>query len=400
MRQDAVPLSAAVTASANRPPLRISPRTAAPLTPKSAAITQTHQSSMQRNGLELSNGWAEPPLRVPQPSFLDHNLERGGVLEQMVALGTYPTAKVKARSKKDPVRKVVQARNLEDMVVDDRRVTPELSTHSAADMHERRSLGPFDREALDGGSLIDPEIQGIDTRIRSPATAASSNALPGPSLRSRSSRRSNSGAAPAIPLDELIVTGITKAIRLAVRNGDKNVEQNLLRIHLAGMHDPEFATLLKFAMTNDSLEERGSAINRKLKELKKTLRGSRGLGDTLSKSASAGMFKGSLSLSDAQSQTYDLAGVTIAQMSHEDDEEQANVSGPPSPSPQRLSSSHMTSPLKSLYAPNGTARRQPPISPKKERGMDGKVSRRSSTSSLSSVDEDLAAGPPPLEDDL
>lgn len=59
------------------------------------------------------DGWVEPPLRPPAPSFEDYKgLERQGVLEHMAPLGTFPSQKVKLRVKLyDPNRRSMLGRN-------------------------------------------------------------------------------------------------------------------------------------------------------------------------------------------------------------------------------------------------------------------------------------------------
>ena len=82
--------------------------------------------------------WVEPPLRPPAPSFEDHRgLERHGVLEYMAPLGTLPSAKVKARIKAEPPRRVTQVKNGDPPTLKDRPTTPEAT--SAPALGTRRS---------------------------------------------------------------------------------------------------------------------------------------------------------------------------------------------------------------------------------------------------------------------
>ncbi|KAI9751417.1 MAG: hypothetical protein M4579_006082 [Chaenotheca gracillima] len=58
------------------------------------------------SSFDAKGKWIEPPLRPPAPSFEDYKgLERHGVLEHMAPLGTFPSAKLKAKFKGDPTRR-------------------------------------------------------------------------------------------------------------------------------------------------------------------------------------------------------------------------------------------------------------------------------------------------------
>lgn len=108
--------------ASNRPDGRASSRNGSPYVAESKEEPQTHPN--------FSEEWIEPPLRTPAPSFHDYpGVSRGGVLENMLPLGTHPTARVKARSKGDSLRKTIQARNLGTggLVIDDGRSTPEAA---------------------------------------------------------------------------------------------------------------------------------------------------------------------------------------------------------------------------------------------------------------------------------
>lgn len=62
----------------------------------------------QKNTLD---GWVEPALAAPKPSYQDHGAAPYGVLEHMQPLGEAPSAKVKARVKPDGPRKSVLGRS-------------------------------------------------------------------------------------------------------------------------------------------------------------------------------------------------------------------------------------------------------------------------------------------------
>lgn len=110
--QKRIRLSISVPSGANRDPAATS----------NSPSTQTHSdatgSSQKENMRPLEakrtktfmDNWVEPPLPPPAPSFTDYphlRIERHGVLEGMAPLGTLPSAKVKklVKTKQDPLSK-------------------------------------------------------------------------------------------------------------------------------------------------------------------------------------------------------------------------------------------------------------------------------------------------------
>jgi hypothetical protein len=80
----------------NRKSSRTSSPAVRPVTdPPSAAPAVLKREKAQT----LTNAWAEPPLKAPAPSFEDFGLERHGVFEQMAPLGSIPTEKLKLKLK-------------------------------------------------------------------------------------------------------------------------------------------------------------------------------------------------------------------------------------------------------------------------------------------------------------
>ena len=100
--------------------MRNSPRTASPMdVAMKNSIIPENTSHIQKDRLSLAEGWTEPPLRTPAPSFEDYKgLERGGVLEHMAPLGSLPNQKVKLRVKHyEPGRRYVQSKLGEGAVI-------------------------------------------------------------------------------------------------------------------------------------------------------------------------------------------------------------------------------------------------------------------------------------------
>lgn len=123
------------------------------------STSQTNGFNIPPNAYQNTStaaGWTEPPLRQPAPSFQDHGLGRAGVVENMMPLGTPPTAKVRAKAKGEPLRKMVQARHLgaSGMVIDEGRATPELSVAG----NTRAGSTRLDEESEGSASNIDPQL--------------------------------------------------------------------------------------------------------------------------------------------------------------------------------------------------------------------------------------------------
>ena len=83
--------------------MRNSPRTASPLDVATTGSSTPERNIAVQHALgNAPDGWVEPPLRAPAPSFEDHKgLERHGVLEHMAPLGAMPNQKVKQRVKQN-----------------------------------------------------------------------------------------------------------------------------------------------------------------------------------------------------------------------------------------------------------------------------------------------------------
>jgi len=74
-------------------------RTASPFVPTANGSPAPSVESQKEKGQTLLTSWMEPQPRAPVPSFEDHGFTRGGVLENMQALGSYPGTKLRIRLK-------------------------------------------------------------------------------------------------------------------------------------------------------------------------------------------------------------------------------------------------------------------------------------------------------------
>jgi len=395
----------------------------------------------QQDHTDFMQNWAEPALKEPVPSFMDHRgLERVGVLEGMMPLGTMPSAKVKARAKADPLRKTMQPQNMAGMLMEDLRSTPDMLSTPGEDAGHAMSVNPMtashmagtammvDDNNIFGGFPLGPlqlppdyqaayqmpiqamqqlaqlpnlqqmqqlqqmqpfqpmqpyqpmpvqaSMQAMQSTFpvvsQTPVSRHQSTTTPGQRAVSNGTRATPSSASS-------LEHSVRKATRLAHQAGSPHLEYHLSQLQAAAAQDPELATLLNFAVTNNSLDERGSAINRKLKALKTAIKAS-GNSPVTQGSANVGqpVKSGSPSQSVFQPSPGSMANLDALIAS-------ANQTHTPT-------SKKMKSRSRNADLMNGVQ-----IDPSLNlgAGFEG-TPRRGSSSSLSSIDESLAAGPPPV----
>lgn len=167
------------------------------------------------------------------------------------------------------------------------------------------------------------------------------------------------------------------AVQLAQQAGSPQLEYQLTQLQAAAAQDPEFATLLSFAVTNNSLHERGSAVNRKLKQLKQLVR---------SQNARPSQGSSSPGMNVGPSQSSFFQQATPVNFQNFD----ALIAAG-----QKSSGIMKQKGKATAGAANGSSQIDPSLN---SGGEQVATSRSRATSSpLSSVDESLAAGPPPLE---
>jgi len=396
------------------------------------------------------DAWNEPALRPAVPSFMDHRgLERGGVLDQMMPLGAMPTSKVKARAKADPARRNMQVQNMGGMMMDDARSTPDLmavateasevqgfsdaeinNLFSASYPHSMQQQMQLLQD-LQGYQAAMPQIQELqpmqqiqqmspmppmqpmqqiqpmpsfqpsppmqDLHPLQPMQAMQamqstfsvvSPQPPNPSqaqmqniMQATPSQPSASGSVRVTPSSKSpFEKSFRGAVQIAQEAGSPQLEYQLTQLQAAAAQDPEFATLLSFAVTNNSLHERGSAVNRKLKQLKQMIR-SQNASPVTQGSSLLGMNVG-------PSQSSFFQQTTPVNFQNFD----ALIAAGQNQSP----SGNMKQKGKAVTgAANGSLQIDPSLNLGDERVA---LSRsRASSSSLSSVNEQLAAGPPPIE---
>ncbi|KAI5239158.1 hypothetical protein E4T43_06944 [Aureobasidium subglaciale] len=154
-----------------------------------------------RNG--SAHDWIEPPLASPIPSFEDHGGGPYGVLEDMQALGSRPTAKVRGRVKPDGPKKSALGKSLANpLATASNQGTPE-ATPVPIDVMPEQPLVIVDDER-DDDYTPRPTKKPAKARLsRSAATAARPTASPKPTTPSVT--------ASETPVPSSVATPVTSA---------------------------------------------------------------------------------------------------------------------------------------------------------------------------------------------
>jgi hypothetical protein len=176
---------------------------------KSTATSTTGDSTEPKKGKVQTflDRWIEPPTKNPTPSFEEHGLHRGGVLQEMAPLGAMPSARLRARMRQDATRNTHKpAKNGTAATPEGGMNTPELSPigglngKSTAQKTEE-STAPW----LDGANQeeADDDYQPVAKRVKQTAKATRAAAAAAaaiqdtPKDKTRASRK-NSTTQPTI----------------------------------------------------------------------------------------------------------------------------------------------------------------------------------------------------------
>jgi hypothetical protein len=208
--------------------------------------------------------WVEPPLRPPAPSFEDHKgLERHGVLEYMAPLGTLPSAKVKARIKAEPPRRVTQVKNGDPPTSKDRPTTPEAT--SAPALGTRRSESrkvedkapktPLPRQQHSEKSVL--SASKASTRSSGKAANAHTSAQDSPTTELTPHRK------------ERLKDIVEQAHNRAVEVGQPDIGFALKRHYEDSLRDPTLADQLEAVLYRTSTAEQTAGFQTYIKKAKK-----------------------------------------------------------------------------------------------------------------------------------
>lgn len=378
-------------ASATRTP-RTSARTSARHAPPTLSTPVNGERKSQDRVHEksvLTNGeWLEPPLKPPAPSFMDHKgLERLGVLVGMQPLGTMPSAKVKAKAKGDAVRRAGLSKHSE---ADDSMAPTPDATSTPHDHDTRAHSIPSEEGGTDFISTpadvddVDSQALSHEPSAEPPQTTDQEDPSPSSPI---SSGHNNTSAASSI-------STLRKCIIRATASNRHQTDQIMRRLMDEMSHDSGLATVVAAIESGTASHEMRDTFKRRAQRILSDLRPQR-------------------TSSRQTRRNYDLT--------------QTTTSSPPPPPALELDSISVkierNSRSSPAHHPSASPERKAPSQPKYKINLrtnskpatngviqteqshatipsiehPPSLSRRSSSSSLSSIDELLAeATPPPM----
>lgn len=288
---------------AHRPPRKPTRLSSPFVIPQPDGLHTAAVEPEKEQGISSDMTWQEPQPRASLPSFMDYRgLERVGVLEQMQALGSMPSAKMKAKARQDLSRRTAQGRSLGSYAEpemasnsDELSATPNaraVSQIADEDIHTPRHVqdlysleSPTPAEAIERAMASMPSMASMAPLARGALQAAQLlPELPAPrpvipvtnSYLGLGTPRMNgltihapaafgSPAQPGSPYQ--------RAIALAARNGDAQTEQLLYQIHLQAHRDPQLVDLLTSLTHPPETFEEQVALDRKIRAFKRKVHG-------------------------------------------------------------------------------------------------------------------------------
>lgn len=334
--------------------------------------TEAHAGDL--NG-DMEDGWSEPPLRAPAPSFEDYKgLERHGVLEHMAPLGTLPGQKVKTRLKHhEPTRRIAHLKNGEARGAREEVNTPE----PAPSVGTRRSEPRKTEERLGKVSSSRETDQDTDYNPKGSAKttttkAASAQAAPLGTATSRSS-------VGQTRLQQIVESAIDRSREL----GDPALGIALKQLYEESLRNSVVADLLEAVLSQKPTSQQTAEFQSYIKAARKQIR---------STDDSAKHFKNSASKSISKSPTTKNARVGVTRPSGAP-KDRASAPGVTNhrPGSNSRSSKQKTNKMEL----NGT--------PSKEERPSKRIKRSksaSSDSSLSSLDSAVEDFAPAIESSL
>lgn len=358
----------------------------------------------KEKGQSSLDAWIEPPPRTPVPSFEDVGFERQGVLTTMQPLGVKPTAKDRARSRVDGLRRSLAGRNGHLSGAEDLRDTPEVDGAQQAEDRDRNPqeylpvIPPNKAEEEDDDYM--PANKKKKSKKAKGHKRGGKSETPVGSVRATAAPSTPENRSPSPPPEEPLSNGLPLGVEKALRGAFAKVESTgqvkigavLRRLSQQGKKNKDLAELLDYVAKHNGrapTKEKQAEFDRHVKRAKKASsqdqeeesierspkrarisRGANGLALTPTQSAQSPSPS-----SPGKSTT--LHPSSAAQSPAVDLPSERTVTPPKEPSagvPETTANGLTSSAVHS---------------PRSRRGS------MSSVSSLSSVDETIAAGPPP-----
>lgn len=371
-----------------------------------ATSSPAPQVTLQKEkGQSSLDSWIEPPPRTPVPSFEDVGFERQGVLTTMQPLGVKPTAKDRARSRVEGLRRSMAGRNGHSSGAEDSRDTPEVE---GAPQAEERDRNP--QEYL---PVIPPnkdEEEDDDYRPANPKKKSKKHKshkrggkseTPVGSVRQTVAPSTPENPSPSPALEEPISNGISMSVEKAIRGALAKVESTgqvkigtvLRYLSQQSKKDKDLAELLDYVSKNGSKapsKERKVVFDRYVKRAKKAIQEDREEERVERSPKRARTSRGSNGL--ALTPTQSAQSHSPASPAKSTNIQPSSTSQTPAPE-EFPSERTVTPPKETISTVTGAGANG--VSSSAVHSQRSRSGSLSSISSLSSVDENIAAGPPP-----
>lgn len=360
-------------------PSRKTSRLSTPLAvPTKDASTPETETSEQRTAGGLAQGWSEPPLRNPAPSFEDYKgYERQGVLEHMAPLGSVPSQKVKLRVRNfEAPRRSLVVKSGDNAVAKEGVKTPTEPTPSNVTMRsESRKVEDRQSRTLSSREKDDDRdyTPKATAKVTTPKATPTNNTLHGtPSSRTSAGR---------LRLGQVVDSAVERSLEL----GNPQLGLAVKKLFEESLHNRTLADLLDAVLSQKPTPSQAADFQAYIKIARKQIKAEGGKEGSARRSSAAGMGSPSKSYSKSPTKsgrpTVGGENVTTQNTSLATGAITVSNTNPPQPPQNKSLPNGKPSPSK------GPSSREEPPAKRVKRSRSSSIS--SSLSSLSSIDEPM-----------
>jgi hypothetical protein len=274
-------------------------RTSTPLTTTPFDTNSPPSHAAKEKSKTFLDRWVEPSVKNPAPSFEEHGFARYGVLENMQALGTPPSAKVRqrVRSAVDPTAlRTTLGKNGNLLAGEEGASTPEMTP---APELERDDSGIQEEDELPVALQVQdededddwvpskskPNAKTVKTPVRGTPTQ-NKTPLPNKSpLKNGIVRAASSTQSPAIqnaapPLEDAALIARKQRMLIAVNDAVQrsNAHQNpiigtvLRQLHEESRANPHYHGVLEAVLNQSPTQEQKESFRRYIKDAKRSIK--------------------------------------------------------------------------------------------------------------------------------
>ncbi|KAF2115483.1 hypothetical protein BDV96DRAFT_612741 [Lophiotrema nucula] len=268
-------------------------RTSTPFGPGDDAPSSGSEPKRQKTQSSL-DGWVEPPVKGPAASFEEHGFARHGVLEQMYALGTHPSSKVKQRTRAmgdAPPRQALPVQNGGRFAPEEAVSTPEMTPAPEVDRDESDRLdddeiqvaAPMQDEEEDDDYIPTSKSKAVPRPVKTPvrgktpvgnktpaqAKTPVRNGTSKTATPLRSPATQNALPPPSIVMKQRIQIGVNDAIQRSKTAQRAHVGAALKEMHDDSQTDPKLFAVLGGIMHQNNTQEQYTTFRRFIKDAKK-----------------------------------------------------------------------------------------------------------------------------------